>query len=124
MAIPYELIPITFLLIMIYLTYISYRRNQIQKYGLIFWIFFWILGIFLVIFHTYFNPFLSIINVTRVFDLYTMFGFIAMLFIVFYLFRSMNRIEKKLETLTRALALEENMNQNQTNKSKKEVDGR
>lgn len=103
----YELIPIIFLLLMIYLTYISYRRKQIQKYGLLFWTCFWIIGIFLVIFHTYFNPFLSIINVTRVFDLYTMLGFIALLFIAFYLFRTNQRIEKKLEELTRVLALKD-----------------
>ena len=112
MAVPYELIPITFLLLMIYLTYISYRRNQIQKYGLYFWTCFWIIGIFLVIFHTYFNPFLSIVNVTRVFDLYTMLGFIALLFIAFYLFRAMNRIERKLENLTRTIALKDNIENN------------
>ena len=121
MAIPYELIPIVFLLLMIYLTYISYRRKQIQKYGLAFWTCFWIIGICLVIFHTYVNPFLSIVHVTRVFDLYTMLGFIAVLFIAFYLFRAVQRIEKKLETLTRTLALNDDINKSNI---KKGNDGR
>lgn len=101
----FELVPIAFLLIMIYLTYFAYKRGQIKKYGLIFWMIFWIVSIFVISFHAFFNPILGTLNFSRVFDLYTVIGFLAVLFILFYLFRAVQRVEGKIEQLTRTIAL-------------------
>ncbi len=101
----FELIPLIFILIMIYITYYSFKRKQIKKYGLVFWMCVWIAGILLVIFHSYLNTILEPLNVTRVFDLYTIMGFIGLLFISFYLFRALQRVEDKIENLAREVAL-------------------
>jgi hypothetical protein len=105
MAFNFIIIPIAFLLIMMYLTYFAYKRNQIKKYGLVFWMLFWVASIFVISFHTYFNPILGALNFSRTFDLYTIIGFMVVLFILFYLFRAIQRIESKIEKLTRELAL-------------------
>lgn len=123
----FELIPIIFLLIMVYITYYSFKRKQIKKYGLIFWMLLWLVGILLIAFHPYVNLFLAPLNVTRVFDLYTIVGFIGILFIVFYLFRATQRIEDKIETLTRTLALKplaETKTNKQIKQKKSEDDGK
>ncbi len=101
----YELIPILFALVMIYITFYSYKRKQIAKYGLIFWNVVWIISILLVAFHTYVNQFLNPLNIMRVFDLYTIVAFLLILFIVFYLFRAVSRIEKKIENLARIVTI-------------------
>jgi hypothetical protein len=101
----FEFIPLVFLLVMIYLTFFAYKRKQIQKYGLVFWMTLWIIGIAAVIFHPIVNKLLDPLSITRVFDLYTIVSFFIIMFICFYLFRATQRLENKIEILTRTIAL-------------------
>ena len=105
MILGFELVAVAFLLMMIYLTYFSFKRNQIKKYGLVFWMFLWVSGIFAVVFNKYVNKILEPLNIARVFDLYTIAGFLIFLFIMFYLFKAIQRIENKMEIITREIAI-------------------
>lgn len=101
----FELMLLFFLFIMIYITYFSYQRKQIQRYGLLFWMSLWILGIVAVIFHPFLNKILNPLNISRVFDLYTIIAFFVVLFVIFYLFKATQRLEGKIEQITRSIAL-------------------
>ena len=101
----YELIPIIFLLAMMYITIYNYKQGKLAKYGLIFWMVVWAAGILLVAFHQYVNLILNPLNIMRVFDLYTILAFLFVLFVLFFLFRAINRVEKKIEDLARVVAI-------------------
>jgi hypothetical protein len=105
MILNFEIIPLVFILGMIYFTYVSFKKKQLSKPGFLFWNFIWLLCIILILFHPYIKNILSPLNINRVFDLYTILGFLFFFFIIFYLFRQYNRTEKKIEELTRKLAL-------------------
>jgi hypothetical protein len=101
----FELVPLIFLLIMVYVTYYAYKKSQISKKGVFIWMSLWSLGFLAVVFHPLINTFLNPLHLSRLFDLYTIIAFFVLMFIIFYLFRRQQIAEKNIETLTRALAL-------------------
>jgi hypothetical protein len=105
MAYAFEYIGVFFLLIMIYFSYLVYKKKELTRFGLIFWILLWLGGIFLILFHNYFNYLLSPLNIIRIMDLYMIIAFMILFSLVFYLFVKKRKLEKKLEEITRQIAL-------------------
>jgi hypothetical protein len=91
---------------MIYITFVSHKKKQITKTGLIFWMTMWIGGMALVIFHPFFNRILDPLNIVRIFDLYVILSILIILFTLFFMFKAIQMNYKKLESLTRTLALQ------------------
>lgn len=88
-----------------YLTFKEYKRNRLTKTEAILWTFFWIIGSMLIIFHAFLNPLLRPLNLIRILDLYMILSFMFIFFIMFYLYSKVRRVEKRIETITRVLAL-------------------
>jgi len=109
MAFTFELIPLVLLILFSYLTFVAYKKRQISKIGLIAWEIIWAGSITLILFHSFFNQFLYVLNFSRVFDLYTLLAFTFILFVVFYLFRRISQIESKIEEITRTLAFNKSL---------------
>ena len=114
----FEIMSILFFILMIYLTFLAYRRGQFTKIHLIFWYGIWIIGIIAIIISNRLNKFLISLNIARVFDLYALLGFIFLLFMVFHLFRVVKNNEKRLENLTREIALKPLKNYENSNFSR------
>lgn len=117
-----EIIGIVFLLIMIYLTFLENRKNILSKFSFIFWVFVWVIGILLILFHTKVNSLLDPLNIIRVLDLYMILAFMFLFALVFYLFIKNRNNEKKIEKITRFLALKNLKNNEQINESIKTND--
>jgi len=113
----YEILGVIFLLVMMYISFVAYKRKQISQIFLIFWIIIWLGGILALIFKDTIKSLLPGLAIYRVFDLYTIVGFMFFLFMLFYLFRVVKKSEKRIEDLTRMLALNET-NENKDNKKK------
>ena len=107
MAYTFEIIGILFLLVMIYLTYIEYRRARLSKTTFIIWLIFWLGGILLITFHPYVNSIISEINIVRVLDLYMILAFMFLFALIFYLFVVIKNVEKRVEEVVRRVALKE-----------------
>jgi hypothetical protein len=105
MVYAFEIIGLIFLLGMIYQTYLEYKKKKISKLSLIFWMIVWVGGIFLTIFHYSINRILPALNLVRALDLYMILAFMFLFALVFYLFSKMKKVESRVETLTRILAL-------------------
>jgi hypothetical protein len=101
----FEVLSTLFLVLMVYLTFIAYKRKHLSILSSFFWYAVWVLGFIGIAFNKYFNVFLESLDIMRVFDLYTIVGFMFFLFIIFYLFKKVKDNEKRLEELTRILAL-------------------
>jgi len=107
MVYSFEIIGIIFVFIMIYLTYLERKRKLLSKFGFIFWVVIWVIGILLILFHRSANKILDPLNIIRVMDLYMILAFMFLFVLVFYLFVKNRHSERKIEKLTRFLALRE-----------------
>lgn len=102
-----QIIALVFSLIMIYLAYLHYRRNEINGLEILFWLIAWIGAMFVALFPEVFRVFSATIAISRAFDLAMIGGFILVIPIVYSAYIRTRRIEKKLEELVRKDALKE-----------------
>jgi hypothetical protein len=105
MVYAFEIIGVLFIAMMVYLTYLEYKRKNLDRIGLTFWNLIWAMGAFLILFHNYVNNLLPELNIVRVLDLYMILSFMFLFALVFYLFIIIKRTEKRVEQLTRIIAL-------------------
>jgi len=105
MVYAFSIVGIIFALIMIYLTYLEYRRKRLTKISFYIWSILWFLAILLVLFHPYVNEILPALNIIRVMDLYMILALMLLFALIFYLFLRNSVTERRLEELTRELAL-------------------
>lgn len=102
-----QIIALVFSLIMIYLAYLHYRRNEINGLEILFWLIAWIGAMFVALFPEVFRVFSATIAISRAFDLAMIGGFILVIPIVYSAYIRTKRIEKKLEELLRKDALKD-----------------
>ena len=90
---------------MLYLTYVYLRRKEFSIRDTIFWIIVWLGFIILIIFSGSANILLESLHIHRAMDLFVMIGFAVMSIIIFHLYVSYKRMNKKLEQLIRKIAM-------------------
>lgn len=100
-----EILGLIFILVMLYFTYCEYKRNRLSRLEYGSWSILWIAGALLIIFNSFVNQFIEPLNIIRVLDLYIILAFMFLFFLIFYLFVSVRKAEKRIEDLTRVLAL-------------------
>lgn len=101
----YEILGAIFLLIMMYLTFIAFKKKHISKPIMFVWLAIWVAGFIAMVFKDYVFKLLPALSVYRIFDLYTIIGFMFFLFMIFYLFSKLKQSQKKLEKLARYIAM-------------------
>ena len=102
-----QIIALIFSLIMIYFSYLHYRRGEINGLEILFWTTGWIGAIFIAIFPEIFRTFSAKIAISRAFDLAMIGGFILLTPLVYLAYVKTKRIERKLEELIREEAKKE-----------------
>ncbi|MBU4002963.1 MAG: DUF2304 domain-containing protein [Proteobacteria bacterium] len=105
MVYTFEIIGTLFILVMFYFTYLEFKRQALSKLETGFWSLFWVGGLFLIVFNRFVNKLLPTLNIVRTLDLYMILGFMFLFAVVFYLFLIGKRAEKRIEKLTRLVAL-------------------
>ncbi len=114
-----QIIGLMFVIFMIYLTFLSKKKNEFTfKEG-----FFW-LGIWLVFAGVTLFPrsitFIAkdIFNLTRPLDLYIIVGFMFMIGTVFYIYTILRRLQRKVDSIVRKNAIEKAYEPKEKNKAK------
>lgn len=102
-----QIIAVIFALIMIYVAYLHYRRNEINGLEMLFWLSAWTSAVFIALFPEIFRVFSATIAISRAFDLAMIGGFLLITPIVYMAYIRTKRIEKKLEELVRGVAKKE-----------------
>ena len=100
-----QVIALIFSLIMIYFSYLHYRRGEINGLEILFWIIAWMGAIFIASFPEIFRAFSATIAISRAFDLAMIGGFVLVIPIVYIVFIRTKRLEKKLEEFIRSESL-------------------
>jgi len=101
----YQLFVIIFGLLMLYLTFLDYKKKVIRNREYILFSGVWLAGIALGLVPQSAQFAFQTFKVIRILDLVTIVGISFLTSLVYYIYTRMRRIEKKLEDLTRKDAL-------------------
>ncbi len=100
-----QFIAIIFSLIMLYVSYLHFKKNTLS---LVEWIFFslvWIVAIILMVLPSSADYLLKTFKIFRLLDLATIFGFIFLVAISFSNFLELKKLRQKIEKVVRQLSL-------------------
>lgn len=105
MVIWLQILGIIFALLMIYITLLFYRRNEIKFSDLIIWAPIWLFFLYGVVFPRSLDIFVQTFSVESAVELFTIAGFMFIIGIVFYLFKIVRVQQRKLKQVVKAIAL-------------------
>jgi hypothetical protein len=95
-----------YLLLMLYMTFLYYKRNHYSARNFAFWVVVWLFGILLLLFPQTSSVITQTLAVPRVIDFYLILGLMFFSIISFLSYLTVKRNERKVEDLVRRLALE------------------
>ncbi|MCB9358465.1 DUF2304 domain-containing protein [Candidatus Woesearchaeota archaeon] len=103
-----QLAGVIFGIIFIYLTYINYKRSELNGSESIFWFILWFGLVLASIFPDVMDFFVKdVLNIGRTLDFLIIISFMVLFGIVFYIFTTTKKTRNKVENLVRNLAIKE-----------------
>lgn len=102
-----QIIGILFMIIMMYLTYVHYKRKSFGLKSLILWLAVWIVALVVVSVPRTVYGVMQALNIQRTADFITLLGFSFFAVIIFYLYSIVGKNSQKMEQLVRQLAIRE-----------------
>src|SRR3989344_6288950 len=100
-----QIIALVFTLIMVYFTYLHYRRNEVNGIEALFLFVSWIGAILIVLFPNIFSTFSNAVAISRPFDLAVIGGVMFVIPLVYSSYVRTKRLEKRIEQYVREEAL-------------------
>lgn len=101
-----QLITIAVALLMLFITYTALRRHELQPYEYAIWSAIWLGLLFVSLFPDLLRGIIGPLHVIRLLDLVTIVGLLVISVLVFSLNRALRRLEDRLTTIVRTLALQ------------------
>ena len=92
-------------LFMIYYSFLQYKRKEFTAREFAFWFLAWAFLIIIVIFPNVLDPIVKSLNIARTLDLLIIAGFLFLIIAVFYTYTIVRKVQKKLESVVRQIAL-------------------
>ena len=105
MVLGIQIAGLLFGLFMIYYSFLNYKRKEFTAREFAFWIFVWVSFIIIAIFPNILDPLVKSLNIARTLDLLIIAGFIFMITAIFYTYTVARKIQKKLESVVREMAI-------------------
>jgi hypothetical protein len=100
-----QIIGLLFGLVMIYFTFLYYKRANYDKTGLVFWFLVWIGFIILAIFPQIVYGVMGVLKIERTADFFYVSGFLLFSVILFYIYNLTKKNQKQIETIVREIAI-------------------
>jgi hypothetical protein len=100
-----QTVGILFSLILSYFTFLNYKRGQFTIREMIGWEVVWIGFALVTLYPNMFTVFSGNLGAARVFDLFSILGFVVVLSISFYSYTSLDHLRKKFESSLRDQSL-------------------
>jgi len=97
---------IAYMVLMIYLTFLYYKKNNYTLRNFLFWIGIWCVGLVLLIMPETTSLVTQRLRVPRVIDFYLILGIMFFSILCFVSFLQVKKNERKVEELVRKLAIE------------------
>ena len=102
-----QIIGLLFGLVMIYLTFLYYKRANYDRTGLIFWLLVWLGFIFLAMFPQTAYGVMEILKIDRTADFFYVSGFLLFSVVLFYVYTVTKKNQKQMEMIVRKIAFKE-----------------
>ncbi len=100
-----KIIGILFAAAMIYLTFLNFKRRSYGKKSFVLWLLVWLFFMFMVTFPETAYGIMSGLGIQRTVDFFVMGGLLFFSVMIFYMYISVKRIEKKVEGIVRRDAI-------------------
>lgn len=100
-----QIVSVAFSIFMIFFTYLSYKRRYFGFYALTLWLAVFGLLIFATLFPGFLGPFLKVLKIARLFDLFIIIGIFFLIVLSFLNFIHTQQLETKIEKLVQKKAL-------------------
>lgn len=101
-----QLIGILFSIVMIYLTYVYYKRNNYSLRSMLLWLLVWVGVLVLISVPQSVYGLMQALQIERTADFFVMAGFTFFSVIIFYLYMLVKKNNQKVEELVRVVAFE------------------
>lgn len=102
-----QILGLLFGLVMIYVTFLYYKRANYDRRGFIFWFVIWIGFIFLAMFPKTLYGIMEILKINRTADFFYISGFLFFSVVLFYIYNITKKNQKQLEVLIRKIAFKD-----------------
>ncbi len=100
-----QLLGVIFGIAMVYFTFVKYKRKELTRTELMFWIGCWTLLVVIAIIPYALDPIIAPLHFYRRLDFFVVLGFFVLLLLGFHSYTSLKRVEKKVEKFVREDAL-------------------
>jgi hypothetical protein len=104
MIIGIQIIGLFFGLFMIYYTFLNFKRKEITIKEFSFWTFLWVIFLYVSLFPKSLEPIVEQLMLGRTMDLFTIAGFMLLIFMFFYTYLLVRQNQRKLEQIVRNMA--------------------
>jgi hypothetical protein len=101
-----QLVTIAVALLMLFITYTALRRHELRTYEYAIWTLIWLGLLFVSLFPDLLRGIIGPLHVIRLLDLVTIVGLLVIGVLVFSLNRVLRRLEDRVATIVRRLALD------------------
>ena len=102
-----QIISITFTLIVLYFTYLHFRRKDFSGKEFLFWIVIWIGFLGVCLFPGYVSPHVQSLGFARLMDFVIVIALVLIFGVLFHNYFVVRKMEKRIEALVRKLALKD-----------------
>lgn len=100
-----QLVALIFGFVMVYLTFLHYKRKEFSRYQLVLWEVLWIGFVLTTLMPDRFNLVTERLGIGRAFDLFSIVAFVLILFLTFHNYLLVTKLNKKLENKVREKTL-------------------
>ena len=101
-----QIVGILFALIMLYLTFLYYKRNAYSGKSFFIWFCVWLFFLMMVMFPETIYGIMETLSIQRTVDFFVIGGFLFFSVIIFHLYVVVKQTQKKVEMVVRRVALE------------------
>jgi len=101
-----QMVGMLFALIMLYLTFLYYKRDSYGGRSFFIWFCVWLFFLFMVMFSTTIYGIMETLNIKRTVDFFVIGGFLFFSVIIFHLYVAVKNTQKKVEMVVRRVALD------------------
>ena len=102
-----QLIGVFVALVLMYITFVQYKRKEFSRAEGAFWLLAWVLFLFIALFPQSLDFIVVRLAVVRTLDFLMICGFLVMMSLAFYNYIEIRKCNRKLEKMVRKIALKQ-----------------
>jgi hypothetical protein len=100
-----QFIGLIFAIVMLYLTFLHFKRNEFTLNEFLFWLCLLVVFVVITMIPKILNPLIETLNIARTMDFYIIAGFMFLIFSNYYTYSLVRINQKKIEKVVREVAI-------------------